>query len=42
MLVENETITPKPVAEGGRDIGNIIINTYIWSVINEQAKRDGI
>lgn len=42
MLVENETITPKPIAEGGIDIDNIIINAYIWKVINEQAKRDGI
>lgn len=42
MLVENETITPEPIAEGGRDIDNIIINAYIWGIINEQAKRDGV
>jgi predicted ABC-type ATPase len=42
MLVENETITPKPIAEGGGDIGNIIINEYIWKVINKEAKRDGV
>ena len=42
MLVDNETVTPKPIAEGGRDIGNIIINEYIWKIINEQASRDGV
>ena len=42
MLVENETITPKPIAEGGEDIDNIIINAYIWGVINEQSKQDGV
>jgi predicted ABC-type ATPase len=42
MLVENETITPVPIAEGGRGIDNIIINAYIWSIINEQAKRNGV
>lgn len=42
MLVDNETITPRPVAEGGADIDSITINAYIWKLINEQAKRDGI
>lgn len=42
MLVENETLTPKPIAEGGDDIDDIIINTYIWTRINDQAKRDGV
>jgi predicted ABC-type ATPase len=42
MIVDNETVTPKPIAEGGLDIDNIIINEYIWGVINEQAKRNGI
>jgi predicted ABC-type ATPase len=42
MIVDNETVTPKPIAEGGLDIDNIILNEYIWGVINEQAKRNGI
>jgi len=42
MLVENETITPKPIAEGSGEIENIIINAYIWTQINKQANRDGI
>jgi len=42
MIVDNETVTPKPIAEGGLDIDNIIFNEYIWGVINEQAKRNGI
>lgn len=42
MLVDNETVTPKPICEGGVDIDNIIINSYIWDIINEQAKRDGV
>ena len=28
MLVENETVTPKPIAEGGVDIGNIVPTPY--------------
>lgn len=42
MLVDNETVTPRPIAEGGVAIDNIIINEYIWAIINEQANRDGI
>ena len=42
MIVDNETVTPRPIAEGGLDIDNIILNEYIWGVINEQAKRNGI
>ena len=42
MLVDNETITPRPVAEGGADIDSITFNAYIWELIHEQAKRDGI
>jgi predicted ABC-type ATPase len=42
MIVDNETVTPKPIAEGGLDIDNIILNEYIWGVIHEQAKRNGI
>jgi predicted ABC-type ATPase len=42
MIVDNETVTPRPVAEGGLDIDNIIINEYIWSIINDQAGRYGI
>jgi len=42
MIVDNETVTPRPVAEGGIDIDNIIINKYIWGVINSQAERYGI
>ena len=41
MLVDNETVTPRPIAEGGMSIDNIIINEYIWNAINDQAKRDG-
>jgi len=41
MVVDNETVTPRPIAEGGMGIENIIINAYIWSLINEQAKRYG-
>lgn len=40
MIVNNETIVPEPVAEGAAGIDNIIINEYIWQVINDQAKRD--
>jgi len=40
MVVNNETVTPEPVAEGGVDIENIIINEYIWNVVNDQAKRN--
>jgi predicted ABC-type ATPase len=41
MVVNNETITPEPVAEGGLNIENILINKYIWGVINSQDKRNG-
>jgi predicted ABC-type ATPase len=41
MLVNNETITPEPIAEGGISIENIIINEYIWKIINDQISRDG-
>jgi predicted ABC-type ATPase len=41
MIVNNETITPEPIAEGGINVENIIINEYIWQVINDQNKRDG-
>jgi len=41
MIVDNETVTPRPIAEGGIGIENIIINAYIWNRINEQAKRYG-
>lgn len=40
MIVNNETIVPEPIAEGAIGIDNIIINEYIWQVINDQAKRD--
>ena len=42
MLVDNETVTPRPIAEGGANIDDIIINAYIWKLINEQVNRDGI
>lgn len=42
MIVDNETITPRPIAEGGMGVGNIIINEYIWAVIKDQAIHDGI
>jgi hypothetical protein len=41
MIVNNEGVTPEPVAEGGLNIENIIINRYIWSVINSQDKQNG-
>jgi predicted ABC-type ATPase len=41
MVVNNEAITPEPVAEGGLNIENIIINRYIWDIINSQHKRNG-
>ena len=41
MVVNNEGVTPEPVAEGGLNVGNIIINKYIWDVINSQDKRNG-
>jgi predicted ABC-type ATPase len=41
MVVNNEAVTPEPVAEGGLNIENIIINKYIWDVINSQDKRNG-
>jgi predicted ABC-type ATPase len=41
MIVNNEAVTPEPVAEGGLNIENIIINKYIWDVINSQDKRNG-
>ena len=39
MLVENETITPKPIAEGGEDIDNIVINAYITRKQNEMESN---
>ena len=39
MVVNNVTIVPEPVAEGAIGVDNIIINEYIWQVINDQAKR---
>jgi len=41
MVVNNEAITPEPIAEGGLGIENIIINKYIWEVINTQGKQNG-
>jgi predicted ABC-type ATPase len=41
MVVNNEAITPEPIAEGGLGIENIIINKYIWEVINSQGKQNG-
>jgi predicted ABC-type ATPase len=41
MIVNNEAITPEPIAEGGLGIENIIINKYIWGVINSQSKQNG-
>jgi len=41
MVVNNEAVTPEAVAEGGLNIENIIINKYIWDVINSQDKRNG-
>ena len=41
MLVNNKAIMPEPVAEGGLNVKNIIINEYIWDVINSQSKQYG-
>lgn len=41
MVVNNEAITPEPIAEGGLCSENIFINKYIWEVINSQSKHDG-
>jgi predicted ABC-type ATPase len=41
MLVNNKTISPEPIAEGGLNVENIIINEYIWNVINSQSKQYG-
>lgn len=41
MVVNNEAITPEPIAEGGLNIENIIINKYIWEIINSQDTRNG-
>jgi predicted ABC-type ATPase len=41
MIVNNEAVTPEPIAEGGLNIENIIINTYIWEAIKNQVKRNG-
>ena len=41
MIVNNMTVTPEPVAEGGLNRENIIINEYIWDAINNQAKQNG-
>jgi len=41
MVVNNEAIRPEPIAEGGLNIENIIINKYIWEIINSQDKRNG-
>ena len=41
MVVNNEAVTPEPVAEGGLNIASTIIDRYIWSVINSQDKQDG-
>ncbi len=39
MIVDNETVTPRPVAEGGIGVDNIIIKEYIWAVIEDQANK---
>lgn len=41
MVVNNEGVTPEPIAEGRLNSENIIINQYIWSVINSQENRNG-
>ena len=41
MVVNNEGVTPEPVAEGGVNGESVIINQYIWSVINSQDNRNG-
>lgn len=41
MVVNNEAITPEPIAEGGLNVENIIINKYIWELINSRDKRNG-
>jgi len=41
MVVNNEGVTPEPIAEGRLNSENIIINQYIWDVINGQENRNG-
>jgi predicted ABC-type ATPase len=41
MVVNNEGVTPEPIAEGRLNNENIIINQYIWDVINSQENRNG-
>jgi predicted ABC-type ATPase len=42
MIVNNETVTPWPIAEGEKAADIIIYSRYIWDEINEQAYRNGI
>jgi predicted ABC-type ATPase len=41
MIVNSANVIILPIAEGGRGIGNIISNDYIWGVILDQSKVNG-
>ena len=41
MVVNSTNVVIEPIAEGGKAIGNIISNDYIWGVILGQSKEHG-
>ena len=41
MVVNSTNVVIEPIAEGGKAIGNIISNDYIWGVILDQSKEHG-
>ena len=41
MIVNSTNVVIEPIAEGGRSVGNIISNDYIWGVILDQSKVHG-
>ncbi|HET6256538.1 MAG TPA: zeta toxin family protein [Puia sp.] len=41
MIVNNESVSPDPIAEGGADAANLVINKYIWEIIVNQAREHG-
>jgi predicted ABC-type ATPase len=41
MIVNSTNVVIEPIAEGGRGIGNITSNDYIWGVILDQSKEHG-
>jgi predicted ABC-type ATPase len=41
MVVNSTNVVIEPIAEGGKAIGDIISNDYIWGVILDQSKEHG-